>query len=562
MRFADIACGSGSFLIGVYDLLLRHRTSYYNRNKRTRAEGIRAGCLTRDDNTLGLSLLQKSEILTNNIYGVDIDGQAVEVAQFSLYLKLLEDETPGSTRAHQQSLGGALLPSLIKNIISGNALIGTDFESGKLFTIEEDRKYNVMDFESTFPQIMKDGGFDAIVGNPPYSYMIDDAQQNYFAQHYKHQNYQRDLYMLFLEKYETALKLGGMLGVIVSNTWMQSVTTRKIRQYLVRRYKWHKILYLPDKVFNATVDTHVLAFELNNGDTEGLDEFTVDIRRGGKIEALHTLPKSIIAADGASINIVTPHEAQLLFRKINNRTVRAAEVCSVFNGIKPFEKGKGNPPQSEEVMREKPYVAEGVSKPAEDWSPLLRGSLIKRYTNLWNEDSWVLYGAWLAAPRDPAIFSAPLKIMVRQTGDSIIATLIQAGFVARNNMHILLPRLADYDLHYLLGVINSKLLNFAYHVMNPERGEALAEVKKEHVEQLPIRTINFSDAADKVRHDQMVGLVEGMLAAKAQQANARTDADINRLAHRVADLDHRIDELVYELYELTTEEIAIVEESK
>ncbi|HKP73248.1 MAG TPA: DNA methyltransferase, partial [Pyrinomonadaceae bacterium] len=101
MRFADIACGSGSFLLGVFDELLRYHTAYYNRNKTGRAEGRRAGCVENADGTLRLSLRQKKAILTDNIYGVDLDAQAVEVAQLSLFLRLLEDETTASAKGYQ-----------------------------------------------------------------------------------------------------------------------------------------------------------------------------------------------------------------------------------------------------------------------------------------------------------------------------------------------------------------------------------------------------------------------------------------------------------------------------
>ena len=168
MRFADIACGSGSFLLGVYDTLLRYHTAYYNRTKKNRAEGIKAGCIQRQDGTLQLSLLQKRQILLNNIYGVDIDPQAVEVAQLSLYLKLLEDETIASAHQQQLAMKQALLPSLSKNIVCGNSLIGWDILEGKLFDSGDERKLNPMNFEDAFPEVMKRGGFDAIVGNPPW----------------------------------------------------------------------------------------------------------------------------------------------------------------------------------------------------------------------------------------------------------------------------------------------------------------------------------------------------------------------------------------------------------
>ena len=114
--------------------------------------------------------------MLNNVWGVDIDAQAVEVAQMSLYLKLLEEETTATAHA-QNLLHGAILPTLNKNIVFGNSLIGTDILEGQLFEPTEERKLNPLDFQSAFPQIMKNGGFDAIVGNPPYGQVLNGRSQ-------------------------------------------------------------------------------------------------------------------------------------------------------------------------------------------------------------------------------------------------------------------------------------------------------------------------------------------------------------------------------------------------
>ncbi|KAF0220468.1 MAG: hypothetical protein FD174_1122 [Geobacteraceae bacterium] len=209
-------------------------------------------------------------------------------------------------------------------------------------------------------------------------------------------------------------------------------------------------------------------------------------------------------------------------------------------------------------MKDKPFVCEGTA-PDNSWSPLLRGSLIHRYKILWDNNYWIQYGPWLAAPRDAAIFQAPQKIMVRQTGDSIIATLVESGFVARNNLHILLPNIKSYCLQYVLGLLNSKLMDFVYSMMNPEKGEALAEVKKQHVEQLPIRPIDFSNLTEKASHDRMVQLVEQMLDLQKQLPKAKTGHDQTLIQRQIDATDRQTDRLVYELYGLTEEEIAVVE---
>jgi hypothetical protein len=512
----------------------------------------------------------------------------VEVTKLSLLLKVLEGESEQTIVKQLKMFHERALPDLGNNIKCGNSLIGTDFYNTPLTPLfrgekmdsplargaggvsdEERYRINPFDWETEFPEIMKPapagreqgtGGFDVVIGNPPYGYMIPIPEQEYFSTHYSNQDYQKDFYLLFLERYEYLLKSNRLLGVIVSNTWLQSVTFQNIRKYLSTHYCWLRILHLPEKVFKAVIDTHVLIFQKNDVENKGDRLLNVDIRRGQEITFWHSIPWKDIPKNGAPINIVAPIENQQLFRKIQKNTIPLLKLCNVFNGIKPFEKGKGNPPQTDQIMREKPYVREGAA-PDKTWSPLLRGSLIGRYENRWNNDYWVFYGPWLAAPREQSIFEAPLKIMVRQTGDSIIATMIEKGFIARNNLHIVLPKDLKYDLRYTLGIMNSQLINFVYTFMNPEKGEALAEVKKHHVEQLPISTINFSDHDDKARHDRMVALVDQMLSLHKQLSSAKTDHDKTVIQRQIDATDRQIDQLVYELYGLTEEEIKVVEES-
>ena len=149
--------------------------------------------------------------------------------------------------------------------------------------------------------------------------------------------------------------------------------------------------------------------------------------------------------------------------------------------------------------------------------------------------------------------------MVRQTGDSIIATVISETFYARNNLHILLPIQKSYHLHYIVALLNSKLINYCYSVINPEKGEALAEVKAQHVEQLPIHPIDFSSRSEKATYDKMVSLVSSMLDLNKKLPLAKTDQEKTILQRQIDSTDRRIDELVYDLYGLTDEEIKIVE---
>jgi hypothetical protein len=407
-----------------------------------------------------------------------------------------------------------------------------------------------------FADVFKDGGFDAVIGNPPYTYMISEQVQNYFQTVYKYQDYQKDLYLIFLEKYSFLLKQGGAFGVIVSNTWLLSVTYRKIRMYLTSMYCWYKILHLPEKVFHdAVVDTHVLIF--NKELPRDNDYFDVEIYRNNTVSFLHRIEFSRIPKNGSPINVTASPKSSALFERIVKECRSLREYCNVYNGVKPFEKGKGTPPQTDRIMREKPYVFEG-ERPGRDWSPLLRGSLIHRYVNLWDNNYWIQYGKWLAAPRDPMIFEEPQKIVIRQTGDSLIAACVEKGIVCRDNLHIIINN-SDLDLYYFLAILNSKLLNFIYEMINPEKGEALAQVKKTHVEQLPVFYIDLSNKSDKAAHDKLVGLVDQMLALKKKEQAETVPQTKTMIGRQIQAVDKQIDALVYQLYRLTEEEIGIVE---
>ena len=162
-------------MLGIYDALLRYHTAYYNANpKRAPKEDV-----IDTGSGLRLSLKARREILLNNVWGSDIDAQAVEVSKLSLYLKLLEDETANTARQFQLDFGERILPDLDRNIVCGNALVGWDINDEQTLSKADETAINPMDWNATFPQIMRAGGFDAIVGNPPYGAEFSESVKNY-----------------------------------------------------------------------------------------------------------------------------------------------------------------------------------------------------------------------------------------------------------------------------------------------------------------------------------------------------------------------------------------------
>ena len=393
-----------------------------------------------------------------------------------------------------------------------------------------------LDFARVFQE---KGGFDIIIGNPPYIQL--QSNKGAVGKLYEKCGYKiffkmGDIYCLFMELGYNLLRNGGILSYINPNTWLQSISFSPARKFLTTNFAWLQVL-ITTKVFDsATVDTHCLTF-CKSDTPRDCKVFRMD--KEGKIIYLHTIPKEAVYRKEQAINIEANPSTTALVHKILNASTTVGAEMTVYNGVKPFAKGRGTPPQTEEIVKTHPYVVEG-EKPSDEWLPLMRGSLMHRYINYWNNNYWILYGENLAEPRDPKIFSAPQKIIVRQTGDSIIAMIISENIICRNNLHICIPNSEKYNLEFVLGILNSKLTDFIYYFLNPEKGEALAEVKKAHVEMLPLPLVSNEQQYEISR------IVE-MIIEKKKQSND------------TAYLEKEVDNHIYQLYGLSAEEIDIIE---
>ncbi len=561
LRILDPACGSGSFLLGAYQYLLDWHFEQYSRQPAKWSKGRHPAIFQDRRGQWRLTTSERKRILLNNIYGVDVDSQAVEVTKLSLLLKVLEDENAETLERQLGFLHERALPDLAGNIKCGNSLMGPDFFNGHqmdMFTDEDIHRINVFDWDAEFPEIMKDGGFDAVIGNPPYGAVFLPAEKEYLRQRYPQAPPNLDSYFLFiLAGLNRLLKPGKHLGFIVPNTWELVFSANAFRKYLLGQVTIDEIVHFCSPVFRqATVDCEIVL--LTKRKPVGHSVKVVIRKKDGK-EQTHRIAQACWQSpEGQPFSVWLTRTQLALKEKIESQSVRLKDIADVFNGVKPFEIGKGNPPQTTETLREKPFVE--TRKKNRSFQPLLRGSLIERYCNKWQSNYWISYGEWLAAPRDPAIFEALEKIVCRQTGDRIVATLIPGGFIARDNLHIILMKQGVFlSLKWILGIMNSKLMGFYYEAINPERGEALAQVKKNHVEMLPIKQPDFSTREGKAAHARMISLVDRMLALQKKRLAAHTDPEKVLIQRHIVATDRQIDEFVYELYGLTENEIRMIE---
>jgi hypothetical protein len=347
------------------------------------------------------------------------------------------------------------------------------------------------------------------------------------------------------------LRENGRLGYIIPNTWLLNLLYVKTRNFVFRNTAVEHIIHYRRPVFSqATVDTEIVV--LKKGKPDPRHRAEVQIVDADGTSASHKTRQSIWRTrQGGTVNILETPAIALIGKKMRaNDPLERLAVAT--QGTKPFQVGKGTPPQTRKTVDEKPYVSD--RKRNSSFRPLLRGSLMNRYTVLWRQNYWISFGDWLAEPRYSANSDAKEKIIIRQTGDSLVATLDRKQFVVRDNLYTIIPRHDDCNLRYLLGLINSRPLNWFYqNVVNPERGEALAQVKRGHIAQLPIPEASTS------QRNRMVSLVDAMLAFHERAIAAKSVAQREVIQRQIDATDAKIDRLVCELYGLTKEEIAIVE---
>jgi hypothetical protein len=241
LRILDPACGSGSFLIGAYQHLLDWHLRFYVANEPTRwAKGGKPALYQASGGGSKLTVAERKRILLNNIFGVDIDTQAVEVTKLSLLLKVLEGETGQSLQTLFRFSQERALPDLGDNIKCGNSLIGPDFYQQAelpLLTDEDRYRINVFDWRAEFPDIFKAGGFDAVIGNPPYIRMEAFKElKSYLHAKYRTHAERSDIFFYFVEAAGRLVRRDGEVGFILSNTFTRSESGMALRQYIAEQF--------------------------------------------------------------------------------------------------------------------------------------------------------------------------------------------------------------------------------------------------------------------------------------------------------------------------------------
>jgi len=527
VRILDPACGSGSFLIKAYKELEK----YWKQNSDFAQ-------LTLDSEEF---YSKKVEILKNNIFGVDLDPKAVEIAQLNLLLQISEK--------------GEKLPLLQNNIKVGNSLIDDPSVSDKAFKWEEE-----------FPEIMKEGGFDIIIGNPPYVDIkqLEPKLVKYFFRQYSTIENRMNLYSTFIEKAFYLLKQDGYFSFIIPNSILYNESYRKIRKLLINETTITNIVRLPDNVFGGVkIETIILVYKKTQKRQKS-NTCEVYIYPGNaKIESIQkencpdilNIDQATWGSDEYKFLISKDPASNIIINKIEeNSIISLGDICDFSLGLTPYDKYKGHTDQ-----QIKDRVFHSTYEKDKTFKPLLSGEDIVRYGIFWNKKEYISYGSWLGAPREKKFFTNP-HIVVRQiisgvppriyagyTEEELYNTQIGFNLISKDEM--------KFRIKYILAILNSKLMSY-YHkekYLDPTK-TLFQKILIANAKKFPIKIIPLSLQDDLVTLvDKLIFLRKEikMLSDKKNDKWFKAQKDFEKI-------DSEIDQKIYELYGLNEEEINLI----
>jgi adenine-specific DNA-methyltransferase len=407
-----------------------------------------------------------------------------------------------------------------------------DIKANKIFE-------NAFEWRFEFPEVLNEAGdfvgFDVVIGNPPYLRVRDESEQvrKYYFDNYLVSENQLDLYHLFIEK-SINISSSRRIALIIPNTFLANENNQKLRKYILENLSISKIVDCKKKVFEDA-DVDVLMFITGSKENEYLE------LENDKILFKHTFNPQIFKTNkNYNFTITINRESQKIFNKILQRSSEVQTMFDVCSGIKEYQVGKGIPKQTQSDKDNR--IFNSNSKIDETYVKELRGKNIDKYTIKWNNE-FVKYGKHIAEPRDVKYFEGE-RILIRKIPGikSLIVAYTNDNFVIDQSLYIGKPLSELVSTKFVLGCLNSILIFWYFKNLYNEFDTLFPQIKTNEFKSLPVPNCT------KNEQKQIVMIVDKILLLKQQNPSADTTA-----------LETQIDQLVYQLYELTAEEIAIVE---
>jgi hypothetical protein len=523
VRVLDPACGSGAFLLGAYRRLLDwHYRSHLERRDARAARGAESALVRGADGKVHLRPSVRRAILQDAIFGVDVDAAAIDVAKLSLVLACFERHPgqQGTLRRLHRDL------HLDRNLRAGHSLIdGEGLEGTKPFR-----------WAREFPRVFAEGGFDVVIGNPPYlsfggrhAVDIPSELRRYYAEHYESGGWPT-AHSLFLER-SVKLLSRRFVSFVVPDQVGHLGGYQSARAIAQREAGLVEVRYWGERVFRG-VTTPALTVVLDKS------------RKGAATE--------LVDRDGAA--------RQVVFRPGEPWSSSVAAALIERLGRHSFSLGK--------LVGDCGIRTTSSKEQVVDWSgsdrnvvPVLEGKLIGRYG---------CRPPRLAVRLDsarPLFMSRPERyhaatFVIRQTASYPIVGPHEHALYFRNSLLALFSPSDGLDVRYVVALLNSKLLRFVYtETVREAQQRAFPQVKVKALQRLPLRKLDLGQVSDRQRHDVIVELAQSALNTQSRAVSAAGAEEQRSLADEFDAIDRRIDDLVYDLYELSREERDTVEKS-
>lgn len=495
IKILDPACGSGSFLLRAFQYLIDYHVAWYEKHKKEAFRHPMYPELVKEsDGSHRLSIHRKATILRNNLHGVDLDPQAVEITMMNLYLKALENERDLPQKQH-------LLPELGRNIRCGNSLIAPDIQQEQELSKEELRQLNPFDWHSKTdgfgdilgpaegPERSRGSGFDAVIGNPPYvSFGLrgvghaEKSWASYIRKKFPNSaQYKLSTYALFLDRAVQLTGRGGHTSYILPDSFLVGQYFSKLRRSLLDSCRIKEIVLFAKDFWRSGMVGKPVIIVLQRRPNQ------LSNRKNSLSATLALSPEDLVDGNVHSYSYSQSYFesihlnrfrlffepwAKSLVEKIESGSVRVGDLSSIHTGVRS-------------KIGQKNIIAE--TKKGSTWHKgIISGSQVTPFKVHWsghyiNIKPRILWsGGW-----DPDVVNRK-KILIRQTGDSIVCSIDAQKLYHLNNVHSLVLRSKKVSLEFLAALLNSDLLNHFYQLVTLEYRRPMAQTDIETLEQLPI----------------------------------------------------------------------------
>jgi len=507
IKVLDPACGSGSFLTKALETINDKYKDFGNPGKQD----------------------TKSEIILSNIYGVDLDPQAVELAKLNLLVSALDKK--------------AKLPDLTGNVRVGNSLISGSEKELKKYFGKEWREKRPFNWEEEFPFCYSraggNPGFDVVIGNPPYLSIergfLEDV--SYFKDHYKTIEKIYDIFGLFIEKSLILLKDGGYLGFIMPNIILQNDSFRLLRKFILDHTEIISINDYKDGVFaDAVVPTAVVILRKSNEQKNNKVEMNLyqknELSKTAKIKQSTFFNESLFR-----FNLSMDDNFIKFKNKLYENSMLLKDFLKTQEAIKTGD--------------DKKFISDSPIN-SKNQKILLKGGDIDRYKII--NERFIDYNIKeLKRPGKDEVFNLPKKLYIRRIANKLIAVMDTKQRYAVHTLYTGVMIDKNYSYEYILALLNSSLFTYLYQNLYPFKGNVFPEIRIGNLGQLPVKKI------DKKSQKVFENLVDKILKLNKQLQSIPENSDKwNLVKKEIEKVDGEIDERVFGLYGLGEEERKVI----